>query len=313
MFNHNRIRLKRMLRAILVLFLITAFMFSALPAKAQKQQGFLHKEDFSSADWDSEWRSGWANAAYMDIVPGYIGDGVQVNIPRGSHHGADRRLPLKPLVGYDPQMLHYTYMVRIDEGWLNESPGKLPGPAGVYTGTGAGTYPSTPSRPGWSARTQFTADYGGAHPGETKIGQYVYHLDQPDPHGETLEYNSRGLLRHGEWYCIQGYIRLNTPGEHDGIIRIWVDRELAAEKTDYAFRRSAEDHIGINWFWFDVYFGGKRTPSTDQSVTIDELTISDQKTACPMNAADYAEFIEQLQHFLQKYFGPIRSVFHYPY
>lgn len=286
MLVYNNERWKRILRSAISLILVSACFVSASPARAQEQEEFLHEETFETADWDSEWRSGWANSAYMDIVPGYIGDGVQVTIPKGSHHGADRRLPLGQQFGFEPEVLHYTYMVRIDEGWLNESPGKLPGPAGVYTGTGAGTYPSTPSRPGWSARTMFNADYGDEHPGKTEISQYVYHVDQPDPAGERLAYNKRGMLRHGEWYCVQGLIRLNTPGEHDGVLKVWVDGEPAAKKTDYAFRRAGEDNIRINWFWFDVYFGGKKTPSTDQSVTIDELTISSQKTPCPMNMED---------------------------
>jgi len=245
---------------------------------------WLYHEAFEDSSWDQGWKQGWAKKTSVAIIDGYVGSALQATISPGFHHGIDRRLPLKKVVGREPNQLWFRYMVRIDEGWLNESSGKLPGPAGVYSHTGAGGYPSTSSNPGWSARIMFgSARYVEDPSTTTRLGYYAYHLNQPNKYGEGLMFNDVGVLRHGEWYCLQGHIQLNTPGEHDGVLEAWIDGRSAFSRTDLAFRRAGEEHIAINWFWTDIYFGGKQTPTIEQSVTIDELFVSSYRVGCPMS------------------------------
>ena len=40
----------------------------------------------------------------------------------------------------------------------------------------------------------------------------------------------RGFLEKNRWYSIEQYLKLNTPGENDGVLRAWVDGRLAFEK-----------------------------------------------------------------------------------
>ena len=48
--------------------------------------------------------------------------------------------------------------------------------------------------------------------------------------------NGRLTLGKGAWTRIEQEVILNEPGEHDGVLRIWVDGALKLERTDVNFR-----------------------------------------------------------------------------
>src|SRR5690606_38936440 len=110
-------------------------------------------------------------------------------------------------------------------------------------------------------------------------GFYCYHTAMGRWGSEWVwTEGERGFLAHDRWYCIEQHVRLNTPaadgrgeGARDGILRGWVDGELAFAKEDVCFR-----HVGdlrIDRVWIDVYHGGDATPAHDMHLYIDNAVI----------------------------------------
>ncbi len=82
----------------------------------------------------------------------------------------------------------------------------------------------------------------------------------------------RGFLQSNRWYSTEQYLKLNTPGRKDGILRAWVDGRLAFEKTDLRMRHV--DRLKIETVWLNVYLGGSWTSRSDHHLYVDEVVIS---------------------------------------
>jgi hypothetical protein len=120
----------------------------------------------------------------------------------------------------------------------------------------------------------------GASEDQSRIGYYVYHLDQPRDCGEIMEWNDVGVLDVGQWYCIEGHVRLNDPGESNGMLEGWVDGEEAFDRGGFRFRD--DPTIGVDDFWVDIYSGGKQPSRENLHLRIDEVAISDAgPVGCP--------------------------------
>jgi len=57
----------------------------------------------------------------------------------------------------------------------------------------------------------------------------------------------------GRWIRIEQEIVLNAPKKSDGIVRVWADGVLMAERTDIAFRSKAE--TSLSSVLADVHYG----------------------------------------------------------
>ena len=129
---------------------------------------------------------------------------------------------------------------------------------------------------GWSARGAFQLTIPDGNPlaGLTPIGTYCYHADMKGQYGDIWPWLNgyRGFLENNRWYSIEQYLKLNTPGKKDGIIRAWVDGRLAFEKTDIRFRHV--DKLKIEQVWMNVYHGGTRPSPYDQHLYIDNVVIA---------------------------------------
>lgn len=79
-------------------------------------------------------------------------------------------------------------------------------------------------------------------------------------------------MENNRWYCVEQFVRLNKPGAADGILRGWVDGQLAFEKTDIRFR--SVDTLKIEDVWINFYLGGTWTSEAEYHVCIDEVAIS---------------------------------------
>jgi hypothetical protein len=106
------------------------------------------------------------------------------------------------------------------------------------------------------------------------IGTYAYHADMRGYWGDHWPWmiGQRGLLEHNRWYCIEQHLRLNTPGQKDGVLKVWVDGELAFERTDIRFR-SVPD-LKIQRIWMNVYHGGTKPSHQDQHLFIDNVVFA---------------------------------------
>jgi hypothetical protein len=115
-----------------------------------------------------------------------------------------------------------------------------------------------------------------------KVVQYVYHPDPHpyDPWGESFFWNIGGqrYFQPGKWHHIENYVKMNTPGKHDGIIRGWFDGKLAFEKTNFRFRDV--DSFAVDLFFFQTHFGGGGTqyqPKKDEFIYFDKFIIATER------------------------------------
>lgn len=210
---------------------------------------------------------------------GFIGRGLAADISAGGHLGMSRFVPVPGA----PTEAWFRYMLRLDD-WLPSQSGKLPGFAGLESASARGCIPPSASRPGWSARMMYhEAGTQGAAEGMVRIGYYVYHLDQPAACGETMNWSVD--LAQGSWYCIEGRIRLNDPGEANGELTGWVDGAERFQGDGLRFRSGAGNPVED--LWLNVYAGGKKPAGEDLRLTIDEVAVSSlSRIGCPDAFAD---------------------------
>jgi Polysaccharide lyase 14/S-layer homology domain len=224
---------------------------------------------------DDTWTDGLVDVRSLDLTrtevigAGYAGNALRVAIPTGGFRGLGPFARLEPAA----DEAWYRYYVRL----LNWNPvfsGKLPGLSGIYSASARGCIPSTETSPGWSARGLFGAvGTQGAPPGSVPIGTYLYHLDQQGTCGDDVWW-PHAFLEQGRWTCIEGHVRLNTPGQNDGLVEGWLGGQHMLTKNGVAFRRADEGAIGIRQMWLNVYFGGSYPTPNPLSLVVDQVEVS---------------------------------------
>ncbi len=244
-----------------------------------------HGEEFEAEEWHDEWID-WrfADDQNTRITRGYRSNGLEVNIPPGQRRGTGPFWKLPE----DVEEAWFRYRIRLDD-FRPITSGKLPGFAGMPNFTARGCNPSTATYPGWSARMLFQpAGWGGLDNDQIQIGYYTYHLDQAGTCGDFMLWDDDGVLGQDHWYCIEGRVRMNTPGEADGLLQGWVDNEPAFDRSGLQFRRETEEWLDVRTFWLNVYFGGSTIPNDrDLTMRIDDLVISDAgRVGCPDRFTD---------------------------
>jgi hypothetical protein len=197
------------------------------------------------------------------------GRAMRIKVDRGGHYGTSIMCRFKDQIGEEPQEIYFRYYLRLADDWNPVGGGKLPGISGTYGRAGWGGRPSD-GRNGWSARGLFRRQLGG----KTPIGYYCYHADMKGRYGSDWIWDTekRGYLENNRWYCIEQYVKMNTPGKNDGILRGWVDGQPAFEKTDVRMRDV--DTLRIEAVWLNVYLGGSWVAKSDHHLYIDDVVIA---------------------------------------
>lgn len=239
---------------------------------------------FESETWDKE----WTRAGEMRVIDTIAedrarkfeplsGKALRVRIAKGATGALNTLYKFKTETGVEPEEIYFRYYLRLGADW-NQSieGGKMPGISGTYGVAGWGGRKSN-GRNGWSARGLFQRTVpGGDNPlaGLTPIGTYCYHADMPGNFGDNFIWQEgyRGYLENNRWYCVEHYVKLNTPGKKDGVLRGWIDGRPAFEKTDLRYR--LVDKLRIEQVWMNVYHGGTTPSPHDQHVFIDNVVIA---------------------------------------
>ena len=196
---------------------------------------------------------------------------LRFTVRGGDHYGGSLSFVFSRAGMPEPEELYARYYLRLGPAWNPGRGGKLPGPSGTYDRAGWGGR-KVNGTDGWSARMGFASSK--LRPGETQVYYYTYHADMPDQYGSNFLWGieGRGSLKNERWYCIETYVRLNTPGRNDGILRGWVDGALAMEKTDLRFRDTAD--LKIEKFWMNLYYGGSWSAPHDMDIYLDNVALS---------------------------------------
>jgi len=98
-----------------------------------------------------------------------------------------------------------------------------------------------------------------------------------------------GQLQVERWYAIETYVKMNTPGEADGIIRGWVDDVLSYEKTNVRFREVGHDDLHVRNLWLNTYKGGTQGNCEDGKLFYDQLVIATEPIGAVGTVADPGE------------------------
>lgn len=257
----------------------------------------LLRSDFSESNWFSKWQDNTnknslkgepprttripADATTAGFVP-FDGPALQVVIPQGENMGTGLSFFPRTVLGRDPSELYLRYHLRFGSDWNQAQNGKLPGFGGTYDIGGWGGKPSTGSN-GWSARAKFGDPCSN---GKIELASYVYHADMTGTYGQGVKWTdgcTNGLSKN-QWYAIDYYVKVNTPGQSDGVLRGWIDGKQVMEKTGLRFDDTGE--FQIERVWMNVYHGGKVVAPQDMHLFIDSVVVSQEPIDSDSPVAD---------------------------
>ncbi len=232
----------------------------------------LFSNGFEVRPWDAMWGMKWGPSPkeHASIVEEAGGHALRVCYKAGAvgPKAGLQFLSEFSRMGMAPQESAYLrYKLRFDPGFDFVKGGKLPGFAGGDANTG-GRKPD--GRDGWSARIMWRK--GG------EIVQYIYHPDQEGDFGQDFAWSRHGTPCHfkpGSWQSVETYLKMNTPGKHDGVLRCWLDGVLVLENKTLRFRDTPD--LKIDLFYFSTFFGGSGldwASPKDQFVEFDDFIIS---------------------------------------
>jgi len=235
-------------------------------------------------------KAGWNKAQLVRskvtrLVPAPAADGallaltsLEATIPRGENLGLDLRYDFPPVGDRRARdEAYFRYYLRLGPEWSNSpDAGKLPGFAGTYNRAGWGGR-GWNGMQGWSARGSFSKGPAADHPahGLLPLGSYVYHAKAASSFGDMLPWggaNGAALISPNRWYCVEQHIRLNTPGQEDGVLRAWVDGKPVFVRRGLRFRDTPQ--IAIENVWFNLYMGGQLTALRDMPVNIAQVVVA---------------------------------------
>ncbi len=243
----------------------------------EKDPNVILFTDFESDQWHKHWSGGKRETVRVVIedkersFEPLQNKALQIKVSKGEHYGASIECEFKDKTGSEPEEIYFRYYLRLGSDWNPRRGGKLPGISGTYGRGGWGGRPSN-GRNGWSARGQFR----GQREGKTPIGFYCYHADMRGRYGSAWiwQRDKLGYIENNRWYCVEQYVRMNTPEKNDGILRGWVDGKLAFEKTDVRMRDVSG--LNIECIWINIYHGGTWTAESDDHLFIDNVVIANR-------------------------------------
>ncbi len=182
--------------------------------------------------------------------PGMNNKYMRVRIPTGSLDPETMRRENKPYGGLGFKARIYqqpkecatlAYKIRFPSNFEFVRGGKLPG---LYGGVGnsGGVIPN--GLDGFSVRLMWL-DRG--------YGQVYAYLPDSKLYGTAIGARKFQFQR-GEWESIKLEVSVNSPGNNDGHIKVWLNDRLVIDQQGLRFRDT--HHLGINGIFFDVFFGG---------------------------------------------------------
>jgi len=172
-----------------------------------------------------------------------------------------RRLPLGG--GWDELYARYMFRVGNAESrcWGYDEHYKLMGFEGGTEECKGGEYRSDGSDC-FTVRTRFN------YP---NLGVRVESAPYPGVH-DILQ--AKVKVADGEWHCLEMRVKLNTPGEKDGQVDVWVD---GRQKTKKKLRFRKVGTLQIDKWWFTYW----ANDDWCGPLYVDDLTISEGPIGCP--------------------------------
>lgn len=161
--------------------------------------------------------------------------------------------------------LYLAYRIRFGAGFQFVKGGKLPGLVGGTAPTGCGL-DAAEIAGGFSARGMWRS--AGAPV------QLMYTATMAGTCGDDFPWAAHFVP--GQWQKVVHHVRLNTPGQANGIMEAWLDDRLVLSRGDVMFRGPGAS-FHIDSLYFSTFFGGSDAtwaPSSDQTIDFDDFVIT---------------------------------------
>jgi len=97
-------------------------------------------------------------------------------------------------------------------------------------------------------------------------------------HGNIPMFSSE---RAAEWHCVEGHIKLNTPGNNNGLMEFWINDTIQAGSYNLNWHgnwNSNPNNYGINAIFFENYWNAGSP--VQQERYFDNLVIATQRIGC---------------------------------
>lgn len=256
----------------------------------QDDPSVYYADDFDKQGWFSGFKdavgmseSVWKNQGELEFIEHaqvrhFSGDpGKAVKMPFRTNRNLAGNLDyyFSKQTGSEPEEAYFRYYTMLAPGSEVTGGGKLPGFAGTYNKAGWGGRANNGEN-GWSARGSFYQTIDAAIPsmgGQMPIGSYIYEIDTKNRYGKPIPWgHERALLKPGKWVAIEQYLKLNEPGQKDGVMTIWIDGVKVYHRNDMHFRSTKR--LKIEKVWFNFYFGGTAKPGKNFDMYIDNIVIA---------------------------------------
>ena len=217
----------------------------------------LWSNSFESTTWTQAWHVlsdkdwGWADLARTEEPGGRFETFLRTTYPSnscsptsttdyGTPEGGGQFLAV---AGLPPtNALNLRYYVRFHADFDFVKGGKLPGLFGGTNHFSGGAIPDGTN--GFSVRYMWRTNGDGE--------AYAY-LPTSDLYGTEIG-RGRWRFRPGEWHCLEQRVVLNTPGNDDGRLAVWVDGNLLVDERTLRYRTT--DALQIRGIFFSTFFGG---------------------------------------------------------
>lgn len=178
------------------------------------------------------------------------------------------------------------YKVKFADDFVWATGGKLPGLGGASTSNGSQPAGCTQNQNtienAFSCRLMWRSNTAHTQPPYLIVYDYL-------PNRETRCGGNTRLgnlqLQRNTWYTVKQYLKLNTPGQENGILKMYIDGEQLVDLDDVMFRLSGKGSVRINSVVMHTYRGGNRSDDWWQSPQDDYIYFDDFKvwTNCSGN------------------------------
>ncbi len=188
----------------------------------------------------------------------------KVEVPEENHYG----MAMDYKFDEGQEAVHIRWFQYLPEKWTTVRGNHMKFPGLAHTDRHGWGGRQTDGTGGWSVRTGFRDHH--ASPDSITGEFYVYHMGM-GRWGSI--YPWEGTVNRGEWTAIENYVRVNTPGEADGVIKAWVNGDLVFEKSDLRFRAAGFEQYDISEILWHIYHGGASPSEVDQHLYMRDLEI----------------------------------------
>ncbi|MFD2563892.1 polysaccharide lyase [Aquimarina rubra] len=269
--------------------LLSIVLILLLNAVAIAQQGLIYQYDFDhlpSGQYDRDMIRDALNVSFCKgadegrvFIEAFENKGkvLKVKYPKGKVKTNDSGMHTKVFweeTGENQDELYISYFVYFPDDFEFRAGGKLPGLSYQTSDRNMSLrlmwrydglvetyvhYNTKPSRPDYKSSINWS-------------------LTDPysEPNGQPMP--DQVKFTKGKWHQVEMYHKLNTPGQNNGIMKGWLDGQLALNITNNGdYRQPGEGDIHLNSIYLSTFFGGSDEtfqPTKDVYAYFDDFKVS---------------------------------------